>query len=292
MKFAVFTVMLADCNIDRTIELLRQHGYDGVEWRFTKTAAERKHEAPSFWGNNYSTIEADSTEEELLAIKQKCQTASLEIPNLAAYITCGDRDATMRAMKAAKTLGAPSIRVGVPGYNGSKSYNELFADARSYLDQAVDMGKSMGIKALIEVHHNTIAPSASAARRLVDGFDSKYAGIIYDPGNMVYEGYEQYKMGLEIMGEYLNHVHIKNASWQFNEQTLQDGKPVVHAKDHEKLWQTSWNALTSGVVHWPKVMADLRAIGYDGWISFEDFSGSAPSEQLLSENLAYIRSLC
>ncbi|MNH42928.1 hypothetical protein D3C79_1047240 [compost metagenome] len=63
------------------------------------------------------------------------------------------------------------------------------------------------------MHFGNIAPSASLARQLVDGFDAKHIGVIYDPGNMVYEGFEQYKLGLEVLGEYLGHVHVKNAIW-------------------------------------------------------------------------------
>ncbi|MNZ63054.1 hypothetical protein D3C78_811920 [compost metagenome] len=106
---------------------------------------------------------------------------------------------------------------------------------------------------------------------------------------MVYEGFEQYKLGLEVLGEYLGHVHVKNAIWSRTDA------PVPQAErsetQHEPLWKAAWSPVSEGVVHWPQVIADLRSIGYDGWLSFEDFSGSAPTETLLRDNMAYIRSL-
>jgi len=47
----------------------------------------------------------------------------------------------------------------------------------------------------------------------VSDFDLRYIGIIYDLGNMVHEGYENYKLGLELLGDYLSYVHVKNAVW-------------------------------------------------------------------------------
>lgn len=287
MKFSVFTVMLPDCSQQRTLELLRSNGYDGVEWRFTKTDPARREEAPSFWGNNLSTVETSTSEAELLALKQSTEASGLAVPNVAAYIGSGDVAATETAMRAAKLLGAPSIRVGVPSYDGKRSYPELLAEARAYLSEAEALSRSYGVKGLIEVHHGNIAPSASLARRLVEGFNPERIGVIYDPGNMVHEGFEQYEMGLEVLGEYLAHVHVKNAVWQRTDEP----QPKIGSGGHGPLWRASWSPITAGAVHWPNVIAALRAVGYDGWLSFEDFSASADSETLLRDNLAYIRSL-
>jgi sugar phosphate isomerase/epimerase len=49
--------------------------------------------------------------------------------------------------------------------------------------------------------------------------------------------------------------------------------------------------MREGFANWPQVIADLKSIGYDGWLSFEDFSLSAPTEELLADNIAYIKSL-
>ncbi|MEK3881996.1 sugar phosphate isomerase/epimerase family protein [Paenibacillus sp. PL2-23] len=287
MKYAVFTVMTPDCSLERTAQLLKEYGYDGVEWRFTNNNPAKKDEQPSFWGNNLSTVAADSTEDELAAVRALMDGAGLGAPNLASYIASGDIAATERAMKAAKQLGAPSIRVGVPGYDRSRSYIDLFSEARAYLEEADKLSAVYGVKAMIEVHHGNIACSASAARRLVDGFDPNRIGVIYDPGNMVHEGYEQYKMGLEILGPYLGHVHVKNAVWHRTDAPV----PSTESGEHDPLWRSQWGALREGAVHWPTVINALKAIGYDGWLSFEDFSGSADTETLLRDNIAYIKSL-
>ena len=66
----------------------------------------------------------------------------------------------------------------------------------------------------MEIHHETIVPSASARAGSSMGFDPASVGAIYDPGNMVWEGHEQYRLGLETLGPYLAHVHAKNTGWR------------------------------------------------------------------------------
>ncbi|TMV52970.1 sugar phosphate isomerase/epimerase [Paenibacillus mesophilus] len=282
MKFAVFTVMMPEYTPEDTITALKKHGYDGIEWRVTGIDVGRLQEKPSFWGNNLSTVDAGSPEERLLALKRLADEAGLAVPNLGCYLKVGDLAAVERDMRTAKLLGAPSIRIGVPGYNRSRTYGDLFMETRAYMEGVQELGGRYGIQALIEMHMNMIAPSAGLARRLVEGFDPARIGVIFDPGNMVYEGYEQYRMGLEVLGEYLAHVHVKNAVWEPNPNRKSATDPA---------WRTVSAPMQEGFANWPQVIADLKSVGYDGWLSFEDFSQSAPTDDLLADNIAYIKSL-
>lgn len=278
MKFSVFTVMMPDCTLEQTVQLLQQEGYDGVEWRFTTTDPARANEAPSFWGNNLSTVPANSSDEQLKAVAELTRAHHLEVPNLAAYIAEGDLEATERAMKAAAILEAPSIRIAVPGYRANTNYWQALQEGRQYLAEVEKLSKQYGIKGAVEIHHGNIACSASAARRLVEGFDPAHIGIIYDPGNMVHEGYESYRMGLEILGPYLAHVHVKNARPRHNEQA-------------SPAWQVQWSAIDEGQADWKQVIEALHSIGYDGWLSIEDFSMSKSTQETLKHHMEYLKSL-
>lgn len=278
MKFAVFTVMMPDCSPEETVRLLQKHGYDGVEWRFTNPDQSRSHEAPSFWGNNRSTVPADSTEEELRQIAAMTKAHGLEIPNLAAYIREGNLQATEQAMKAAVLLGSPSVRVSVPGYSRDTHYWDALKAGKGYLKQVEALSKQYGVQGLIETHHGNIACSASAARRLVDDFDPQHIGVIYDPGNLVHEGFEAYRMGLDILGPYLAYVHVKNAAARL----IPGATPP---------WQVEWRTIDEGEVYWPQVMEALHDIGYDGWLSMEDFSLARPTEEALAHHISYLKSL-
>ena len=134
---------------------------------------------------------------------------------------------------------------------------------------------------MIELHHGTLTPSASAAIRALEGLDPEYIGVIYDPGNMVYEGYERYINGLQILGDYVAHVHVKNAS-------LVPGK---RAENGEVIWEQRQNPLTEGSVNFADLFKALRAVGYDHTISVEDFSNEATTEEKLRSNLEFLKKL-
>lgn len=279
MKYSVFTVMLPELSPQEAIRELKKAGYDGVEWRVTAIDPAKQEEPPSFWGNNRCTVDIQSSEEDILSLKAETELAGLEIPALACYLQCGDVEGTARGMQIALWFGASAIRVGVPMYNRSKRYQELLEEGRSYLEEVQKLSRQYGVQGWIEIHMNNIASSASLAHRLVEGFDPEHIGVIYDPGNMVYEGYEQYRMGLELLGPYLAHVHVKNAHW------VRTNDPNRH------IWQADSCPVSEGVANWKQIVDDLKTVGYDRWLSFEDFSRSGTGEELLARNLQYMKSL-
>lgn len=273
MKLCVFTVMLPDLTPQEAVAELAAAGYDGVEWRVTQIPTERRQEPPSFWGNNLCTwapTVADARRARALAASH-----DLAIPNLGTYIDLGDLAAVESAIDFAQAAGSPQIRVGVGKTGGTTSYDELFQASRDFLDDVEHLAKQAGVKALVETHHGTIVPSASAALRLVEKYDPDAIGVIYDPGNMVHEGYESYRMGLEMLGPYLAHVHVKNAAFQ---------RPTGGG-----VWRPHWSPLEDGVVDFAALFAGLGAVAYDGWIGVEDFSLARPSREALRHNLRFLR---
>lgn len=272
MKFAVFTVMLPELTPEEAAAELKAAGYDGVEWRVTTIPPERQAESPSFWGNNRCTLaptEADADRARALA-----EAHGLGIPNLGTYLEVGDLPALEQAMQVAQRCGAAAVRVGVGRMTAQTRYNAVFAPSRDYLAQAETLARQYGVKALVEIHHGTIISSATLARLLVDGCDPAHVGVIHDAGNMVHEGYEDYRIGLEVLGPYLAHVHLKNARYN----RAEDG-----------LWRAGWSPLEDGVVDFKRLFAALREFGYDGWYSFEDFSAARPAADALRHNLAFIQ---
>ncbi|UUZ81640.1 sugar phosphate isomerase/epimerase [Paenibacillus sp. P26] len=194
-------------------------GIEGVEWRFKEIPEEAKDEKPSFWRRNLCSIDPKASEEELARFERVTKEHGLETVSVTPYLTTGDLEGTEQVLRVAKRLGARTIRVGVPRYDGTQNYNELFDQAVKYLHGVEELAKQYGIKCLVETHHVTIAPSAGLAHRLVSGFSPDHIGVLFDPGNMVHEGYENFRMGLELLGPYLAHVHIKNTGWKRTEQT-------------------------------------------------------------------------
>jgi sugar phosphate isomerase/epimerase len=88
----------------------------------------------------------------------------------------------------------------------------------------------------------------------------------------VHEGYENFRLGLELLGPYLAHVHVKNAAWA----------PTGEEKDGILLWESNWSPIDEGIVNWKQLLGDLKAVGYDGYLGIEDFSGQYGSQEMLN----------
>lgn len=271
MKWSVFTVATPDLNPEELAAAAQEAGVEGIEWRFKEIPKDAFQEDPSFWRHNRCSIDPEGTEEEWLSFDKAVKQYNLRSIAVVPYLNCGDMEGTERVMKAAKTLGASFIRAGVPGYDGRTNYNDLYDQAVRYLDKVERLAADYGVKALVETHHKTIAPSAGLAHKLVSHFDSNHIGVLYDPGNMVHEGFENYRMGMELLGPYLAHVHVKNAGYRMTKSA--DG---LHSA-----WTGEWTSLAHGIVSWPQVLTDLKAVGYDGYLGIEDFSGQYSSKDML-----------
>lgn len=281
MKFSVFTVMAPDTTPKEMIHYLKETGYDGVEWRFKEVPTELQDQPTSFWGNNLCTLTPSMTDQELDELSILSKENGIEVTSVTPYLSVGDIEATERVLQVAKRLGAATIRVGVAGYDRSKNYHDLFDETVAYLKEVEPLCKQYGIKGLVETHQHTISPSASLAYRLVKSFDPRHIGVLYDPGNMVHEGYENYRMGMELLGEYLAHVHVKNATWNITEKT----------DDGQVIWNPNWASVEKGIVDWKQVLLDLKAVGYDGTIGMEDFSAEYSTKEAMKHNIDWIKKL-
>ncbi|MGQ9515431.1 MAG: sugar phosphate isomerase/epimerase family protein [Thermoproteota archaeon] len=274
MKYSVFTVMMPEFTPEKTASMLSKLGFDGVEWRVEKFV-EKVGEKPTYWGYNRSTLDLTSILEKAKEIKSLADRNGLEICCLATYLGIEQKKEIERVAKAASLMDCPYIRVGAPRYDGTKNYNQLYKDAIKDIKEIERKARENGITALLEIHMGNIMPSAGLAHRIVSKFDPEYVGVIYDPGNMVYEGYEQWKMGMELLGRYLRHVHVKNSAWRM----AASGK-----------WAAESAKLEEGIVDWKQVVSDLRVVGYDGYLSLEDFSMQDTIVKL-QRDLAYLKSL-
>ncbi|MGN7412374.1 sugar phosphate isomerase/epimerase family protein [Paenibacillus sp. SAF-068] len=284
MKLSVFTVATPDLNAEELASAAASAGIDGIEWRFRGIPEDAISEEPSYWRNNRCSVDPSRWQEQVPVFREAASGQGRKSIALVPYLNCGDISATEQAFQAAAGLGASMMRVGVPGYDRKTRYPELYRKAVNYLSEVQDLAKQYNIKAIVETHHQTIAPTASLAYRLVQSLDPQHVGVLYDPGNMVHEGYENHQMGLELLGPYLAHVHVKNAGWF--EPEVKDSQKANVTENSSRValntaWKCHWTPLTEGIVDWVQMVRDLRAVGYDGYYGIEDFSGALDSKAML-----------
>lgn len=284
MKYGVFTVSMPEYTIEETLDVLKELGYDGVEWRVQEVSDKVVEDVPferRYWANNKSTVNIKTIVEEADGIKNLCRDKGIEILGLTTYLNPKDYELIEQVLIAAKKMNAPHIRVFTPGYDGSVNHETIFEETRVHCAVLEKLAKQYDVKILFEIHMDNILAGPSAAKRLLQGFDSNALGVIFDPGNMVYEGYEDYKKSFEMLGDYVKHVHIKNGCM------VEDGIDEFGALQ----WKRQWVPLKKGMANLKHFFEVLNQIGYDGNVSIEDFSNEQSTYDKLRDNLAYVKAL-
>jgi sugar phosphate isomerase/epimerase len=279
MKYAVFTVSTPDYTPEEAVRRIKDAGYNGIEWRVQDDPPSQDN--PTFWSGNRATLPLTGFERDAPRWRALTSNAGLETPAIATYVKCNEPNKAELAMKGASALGTPALRIQVPHYDGTESFTKLWDASVQEYKIIADLAARHGVNALVEIHHRSIVPSASAARRFLDDLDPAHVGAIHDAGNMVHEGWEHPRLAFETLGPYLAHVHMKNTRWEPGE--MQDDGTVA--------WTASWAPVPEGIADVRSIMRALRHVGYNTWITFEDFSTERPLEHNLERNLAYIKAI-
>lgn len=280
MKFSLFTGNCPEWTPEEVATHAAAQGWDGIEWRI---ADQPESETPGFWAGNRATFRLTGLEENAGRLADIPRQAGLELSGLAPYVPFADHQNAERVLRVAAQTGAKRVRFTSPKPTDDMPFDTLWTKARADLEVLQEIARPLGAQVVIQIHHGNIVSTASSARRLVDGLDPEVIAVMHDLGNTTIEGREgllSLKMGLEILGPYLAHIHIKNAVWQ----------QVGEDADGSAQWKWSWATLRKGMGDVKAYFRALKAVGYDGWVTLEEFTTELPLYERIADDLAYLRS--
>jgi sugar phosphate isomerase/epimerase len=127
-----------------------------------------------------------------------------------------------------------------------------------------------GLRVLLHQRWGTLTASASQLQRVLSNFDPLLVGCVYDAGSMTLEGYEEYRIGLEILGDYVADVHIANTR---------------HFPSASRtVWDWEWSPLSDGLLDLQRLFRALRRAGYQGPITLADRVQGLALEALLEND--------
>jgi sugar phosphate isomerase/epimerase len=279
LKYSVTSVMLPHLDLDRTGALLRANGCHGLELR-VRTYAGEAGASPSPWGRHVTDVSPENVSARAAEIRGVLARHGLALAAFASNASALELDVVRRLAEGAAAVGCPLVRVGAPrAYRGDVPYAELFDEAVRAYEQVIPITRANGVRCLIEIHGGTIFVSASLAHRLLSRFDPKDIGVIYDPQNMAADGYETTSLALDLLGDYLAHVHIGG-------HRCAPGTPDAAGTVP---WTYPACRLEEGRYNYPQLMAELTRRSYRGFISLEDFDTTRTPEQRVADALSYLR---
>lgn len=281
MKFSVTSVSLPDLDVRETCALLQRLGYDGVEWRVRYTSDEARQRGYSFWGAHKTDLSPANLAERADEVARITADHGLQIAGIASNLRADEYDEIRRLADGVARLGQVPIRLGAPrGYDRTTPYPALYEQAVDAYTRAVAILRPYGLRALIEIHGGTIMVSASLAHRIASHFAPEEMGVIYDVNNMARDGFETFRLGMELLGPYLQHCHA--GGWR--------PSPGDRRPDGTLTWNWEGCDLAESILDIPQFVADLQAVGYQGFISIEDFR-EMDHEAKLGAQIRYLQGL-
>lgn len=265
---SVYTIAIPHMTPDEAVEEIKAAGYEGVEWRLERPYVEVSRQPVRVHRNDKCLVEP--TPEALAAARRACERVGLRISGLGLNSEFNVPGAAARAFELAEAAGAPRIRIQCGSIQAGQSHAAAYESALRLCEAYTQEAARHDVKVVVHQHYGTVIASAGQVLRVLSQFDPHLIGCIYDPGNMYIEGYEDFRLGLSILGEYVDHVHLKNARFA----------RAVNARS----WHREWAPLDDGVVDFRYLFQTLEESGYDGWIVMSDVGESRGDREMLRDN--------
>lgn len=229
-------------------------------------------------------VEEDTVQTSLPKFMKEASANGLKIRCASTTYTAEAISASDSPLNVMADCGIQEFRMGwFPKAEGD--VNAALKAAKGDMDLVAEAARRRRIRAIYQIHHNTLITSPSAAYNLVRGLPAEYIGVELDPGNQSFQGFEPWDYSVGLLGEYCAWLAVKDTvTWQEKSRI----------SDPDKGWRRAFAPISEGVTHWRRVMDALEANQFDGTFVFmpfyEENDEKARTEKLRSE-VEYLRKM-
>lgn len=163
-----------------------------------------------------------------------------------------------------------------------RDYWTAEAEVRRQLDAALPFCEKYDFQIGIQNHSGRFVPvNEMGMHHLVKDYDPRYVAAVWDPAHNALEGMNS-NSALDVLAAQLCVVNLKNAYWR-----RVSGPEAAVAE-----WKIYWTSGAQGRASWPRVIAKLKAMGYEGPICFSaEYTDEGRVDELIVQDLAFARGL-
>ena len=168
-----------------------------------------------------------------------------------------DIDYAERYYGACSEAGVGHVKLGYWHWNGDVHYWDFLDQVRGWMDGFQQLSEKTGVKTVVHNHSGaSMGLNSCAAMNVVKGFDPAHVGVFTDCGHLSICG-EPIEMAADIVRDYVAVFALKDLAraGQLGGGTTGAGSVKVVRFGH-------------GFVDWQAVAKGMKAIGFDGPVSF------------------------
>jgi L-ribulose-5-phosphate 3-epimerase len=231
-----------DKPIRECLELCKEIGYAGLEATITEEG----------------DLNLNATEADLRRLRDLSREIGVEYTSIAGGAPRGasmtsdnpeERRAAVeglaKTLQVAAGLGVDCVLTTGGRVTDDVAYDVAYDRLKEGVKQLAPVADRTRVNLAVENVWNKLLLSPLEMRDFIDDIGSEHVGVFFDTGNIVLYGFPE--QWIRILGKRVKKVHFKD----FKRQGYQ------------------WTQLMQGDVNWPKVMAELRSIGYDDYVITE-----------------------
>lgn len=164
-----------------------------------------------------------------------------------------------------------------PGYD--------LREARSTLETIAPICERHGVRMVYQLHHRTLVASPSAAWHIVRDLPPEAVGVMLDPGNQAFEGFENWGRSVRLLGKHTAAVGVKDSA-PFRDQEQAD--------TYSKGWKRDWAPVYEGTTNWHELVRALKHVDFRGTFIFMPFYDADHRDRItekLTKEVQYIRKI-
>jgi len=247
-----YSLVIRDEHLATLLPAIARAGFDGVE--------------PTFVEGALPSPNVDDPSRSAKELAARCSDLGLRIPSMRGgrvpwwsipSFTAKDReiaiDHTRRALEVLAVMGGSVLLVVPGGRSPEVDYFTHWRRVVEYGRAAGELARTYGVQIGLENVEAAFPSSLRDWRDLIDEIDDPGVGMYFDVGNVLWLGFGYPEEWVSHLAERIVQVHFKDARFRL-------AGTALHSEIHQ---------LLNGDVDWPRVMAAVRGIGYQGWISVE-----------------------
>lgn len=235
-------------DIYEVIKLFKSIGYDGIEVR---VAADGQIDSEKISNEEARNIDVAARKE---GMGFSCLTSYYQnfvVPESRGQVIQNLK----RVVEIASILQCPLVRVygGVEPFSQPGIwFNDVWSRTVSGIQETAEYAARFGVRLCIETHIGSLTMSVRDTVRLIEDVNMANVGMLFDYAWVELAGVESGAEAVCKAGRHLFHVHVKD--WILESRIPLKKKSCL---------------MGQGTVRWTEALAELKRIGYTGYVSDE-----------------------